>query len=60
MELEFYRCFICKRANETRKMLNETMCKCGSRKFNPSHLTLFEMWLFLLLNPSYLVQAWKE
>ena len=57
MNLAFYRCYSCKRLNEVKIMLKEVGCVCGSRKFQPSRATFFDMLFFIVKNPSYLLRA---
>jgi hypothetical protein len=57
MELKFYRCFLCKRLEEHKRLTSIGKCACMSRKFSPVYATLLEVILFVIAHPSYLIRA---
>jgi len=54
--LKFYRCFYCGRVAELGKNLYHPTfrCKCGSKKFTETNLTLWEEIKFLASYPKYI------
>lgn len=57
MNLEFYRCDTCTRLAEIRILMKRGKCVCGGVKVKPTIATLTELVIFVLRNPSYLIQA---
>jgi len=52
VELEFYRCFNCKKPIEVEKMKKDISCVCGSRKFSPAYLPLLPFVWYCIKHPS--------
>jgi hypothetical protein len=57
MELRFYRCVLCNRLEEERRLTSIGKCVCMSRKFSPVLATLLEATWFIIVHPSYLIRA---
>jgi len=57
MEIRFYRCISCGRAEELNRLLARHHCRCGTAKVRPTVLGVPELVLFILMHPSYLYRA---
>jgi hypothetical protein len=57
MNLVFYRCSLCKRLDEYKRIISSGKCACTSRRFNPVYATALEVTLFVIAHPSYLIRA---
>jgi ribosomal protein L37AE/L43A len=58
MLLEFYACHTCGKVWEIQHLKKIIKCaKCGSRRFHPVYLGAIQLTVFLIMHPTYLLQA---
>lgn len=48
---EFFRCTACHTVKEAKQLVNCPGCGCGSRKFIPTILSPFEIFIYCLKHP---------
>jgi DNA-directed RNA polymerase subunit RPC12/RpoP len=56
VELEFYRCFSCKKPIEVERLQKNVSCSCGSRKFVPAYLPLGPFIWYCVKHPGIIAR----
>lgn len=60
---QFFRCNVCNKAYEMRERLHikkKPFCFCGSKRFSPTRITLWETVKYLFFHPSVLIDTLRE